>query len=602
MLSGINNPHQQLLGRREVLQKMKSKWYLYTKKADFKAIGERFGIDQVTARILRNRDVYEDRDLEFFLNGSLDDLYDESLLPDIDRACELIISAIKDGKHIRIVGDYDIDGVCSSCILQQGLEELGAKASVRIPDRIKDGYGINRRLVEEAVNDGAGLILTCDNGIAAVSELRYAKEAGLKVVVTDHHSIRTDESGAEILPPADALVDVKLTGSRYPTQEICGAVTAWKLIKRLYSLQGMPDKAWLKFIDLAAIATIGDIMPLTGENRIIVREGLKLINGGLRPDESGESGSCNLGLRTLITALELDESNIGSYHIGFVIGPCINAGGRLESASTALRLFTTTDAKEAELLAGHLRELNEERKSMTEAGVREGMRLVEEQYSDDNVLVVMIPGLHESLAGIVAGRIKEAYYKPTIVITKAKEGLKGSGRSIESYDMFEGLCKASEYMTKFGGHKLAAGMSLEEDKLDAFRARLNADALLTEEELTPKVWIDAAMPIGYISEKIIKELEALAPFGKDFEKPLFAVRDVHITDLRVLGRMKNVLKLRLNDAHGTYIDGIMFGDAGQMYDELREARSISILYYPQINEYAGRKSMQLEIKDYRITG
>ncbi len=580
--------------------KMKSQWYLYTKKADFKGIADRFGIDQVTARILRNRDIYEDSDLDLFLNGSIDELYDESLLPDIDRASELIISAVKAGKHIRIVGDYDIDGVCSSCILQQGLEELGARASVRIPDRINDGYGINRRLVEEAVNDGAELILTCDNGIAAVSELEYAKEAGLTVVVTDHHSIRTDETGAEILPPADALVDVKLSKSLYPTQEICGAVTAWKLIKRLYMLHGMPDKAWLKFIDLAAIATIGDIMPLTGENRIIVKEGLKLINGGLRPDGSGERGSCNLGLRTLIAALELNENNIGTYHIGFVIGPCINAGGRLETAGIALRLFTTTDAAEAEHLAAHLRELNEERKSMTEAGVKEGMRLIEERYSHDNVLVVMIPRLHESLAGIVAGRIKEAYYKPTIVITEAKDGLKGSGRSIEGYDMFEGLCKASEYMTKFGGHKLAAGMSLDADKLDAFRARLNADARLTETELTPKVWIDAAMPIGYISEKFVKELESLAPFGKDFEKPLFAVKNVHISDLRVLGRMKNVLKLRLTYGGGIYIDGIMFGEAERMYEELEHARSISILYYPQINEYAGRRSIQLEIKDYRI--
>ena len=579
---------------------MKSKWYLYAKRADFKKISERFSVDQVTARILRNRDIYEDKDIELFLNGGIEDLYDESLLPNIDKAAELIASAIETGKHIRIVGDYDIDGVCSSCILQQGLEALGAKVDTRIPDRIRDGYGINHRLVEEAVNDGAGLILTCDNGIAAISELEYAKAAGLTVVVTDHHSIRTDESGAEMLPPADALVDVKLAGSQYPTEEICGAVTAWKLIKRLYKLCGMPEQAWLRFIDLAAIATIGDIMPLTGENRIIVKQGLKLINGGLRPDGSGGKGSSNLGLNTLISALDLDDSRIGSYHIGFVIGPCINAGGRLESADTALRLFTTKDEREAELLAGHLRELNEERKSMTEAGVKEGIRLIDEQYTEDKVLVVMIPGLHESLAGIVAGRIREAYYKPTIVITEAKEGLKGSGRSIESYDMFEGLCKAAEYMTKFGGHKLAAGMSLETDKLEGFRARLNADAELTEDELTPKVWIDAAMPIGYISMRLIEEIEALAPFGKDFEKPVFAVKGIHISDMRVLGKLKNVLKLKLQDAGGTYVDGIMFGDAEHMCEELRTAASISILYYPAINEYAGRRTIQLEIKEYRI--
>ncbi len=579
---------------------MKSKWYLYAKKADFKAIAERFSIDQVTARILRNRDICEDKDIEFFLNGGIDNLYDEALLPDIDKATELIASAIKAGRHIRVVGDYDIDGVCSSCILQQGLEALGAKVDTRIPDRITDGYGINIRLVEEALKDGAELILTCDNGIAAIKELEYAKEAGMTVVVTDHHSVRADEQGMEMLPPADAIVDVKLADSRYPTQEICGAVTAWKLIKRLYQYCGMPEHAWLRFIDLAAIATIGDIMPLTGENRIIVKEGLKLINGGLRYDKSGRRGSSNLGLNTLISALDLNDTNIGSYHIGFVIGPCINAGGRLESADTALRLFTTNDVREAELLAGHLRELNEERKSMTEAGVKEGIRLIDEQYTEDKVLVVMIPGLHESLAGIVAGRIREAYYRPTIVITEAKEGLKGSGRSIESYDMFEGLCKAADYMTKFGGHKLAAGMSLDADKLEAFRAKLNADAKLTEAELTPKVWIDVPMPIGYISKRLIEEIEALAPFGKDFEKPVFAVKGIHISDMRVLGKLKNVLKLKLNDAGGIYIDGIMFGDAEHMYEELKGAQSISILYYPSINEYAGRRTIQLEIKEYRI--
>ena len=580
---------------------MKSKWYLYAKKADFRAIAERFSIDQVTARILRNRDICEDKDIELFLHGGIDDLYDESLLPDIDKAAELIIAAIRDGIHIRIVGDYDIDGVCSSCILQQGLEELGAKVSTRIPDRIADGYGINHRLVREAVDDGAGLILTCDNGIAAIQELEYAKEAGLTVVVTDHHSIRTDDEGNELLPPADALVDVKLAGSRYPTEEICGAVTAWKLIRRLYQKCGRPKQAWLKYTDLAAIATIGDIMPLTGENRIIVKEGLKILNGGVRPDGSGECGSCNLGLNTLISALNLEDANISAYHIGFVIGPCINAGGRLESAYTAFRLFTTSDPKEAEILAGHLRELNEERKSMTEDGVKEGIRLIEEHYKQDNVLVVMIPGLHESLAGIVAGRIREAYYKPTIVITEAKEGLKGSGRSTEGYDMFEGLCKAAEYMTKFGGHKLAAGMSLDTDKLDAFRAKLNADARLTEADLTPKVWIDAAMPIGYVTQKLIAEIESLAPFGKDFEKPAFAVKGIHISDMRVLGRMKNVLKLKLRDDNGTYADGIMFGDAESMQEELKDAKSISILYYPTINEYAGRRSIQLEIKDYMIS-
>ena len=579
---------------------MKSRWYIYAKRADFDAIANKYGIDPVTARILRNREIYEDKDLELFLHGGLDELYDASLLPDIDKASKLILAAIDAGKSIRVVGDYDIDGVCAVSILLKGLRELGANVDARIPDRINDGYGINHRIVEEAVRDGISMILTCDNGIAAIEELKAAKQAGITVVVTDHHSIRKDESGNEILPTADAIVDVKCAGSRYPTEEICGAVIAWKLIGKLYAERGLPDKAWLKYIDFAAIATIGDIMPLAGENRIIVKEGLKLLNGGLRPDGSSAYGSACLGLNALISALELEDKDIGAYHIGFVIGPCINAGGRLETADTALKLFTTEDEREAYALAAHLRELNEERKAMTETGVKDGLKLIEEQYADDNVLVVYIPGLHESLAGIVAGRIKEAYYRPTIVVTDAKDGLKGSGRSIEGYDMFDGLCKAAEYMTKFGGHKLAAGLSLMPDKLDAFRAKLNGDEHLTEEELTPKVWIDAAMPIGYADEKLVSEIEALAPFGKDFEKPAFAAKNIQVTDMRVLGRQRNALKLRLRDEHGTYADGIMFGEADEIYAELDGHKSISILYYPRINEYAGKRSIQLEIKDYRI--
>ena len=579
---------------------MKSRWYIYAKRADFDAIASKYGIDPVTARILRNREIYEDKDLELFLHGGLDELYDASLLPDIDKASKLILAAIDAGEGIRIVGDYDIDGVCAVSILLKGLRELGANVDARIPDRINDGYGINHRIVEEAVRDGISMILTCDNGIAAIEELKAAKQAGITVVVTDHHSIRKDESGNEILPTADAIVDVKCAGSRYPTEEICGAVIAWKLIGKLYAERGLPDKAWLKYIDFAAIATIGDIMPLVGENRIIVKEGLKLLNGGLRPDGSSAYGSDCLGLNALISALELEDKDIGAYHIGFVIGPCINAGGRLETADTALKLFMTEDEGEAFALAAHLRELNEERKSMTETGVKDGLKLIEEQYADDKVLVVYIPRLHESLAGIVAGRIKEAYYRPTIVVTDAKDGLKGSGRSIEGYDMFDGLCKAAEYMTKFGGHKLAAGLSLMPDKLDAFRAKLNEDEHLTGEELTPKVWIDAAMPIGYADEKLVSEIEALAPFGKDFEKPAFAAKNIQVTDMRVLGRQRNALKLRLRDEHGTYADGIMFGEADEIYAELDSHKSISILYYPKINEYAGKRSIQLEIKDYRI--
>lgn len=580
---------------------MSSNWFIYTKKADFKAIADKFGIDQVTARILRNRDIVSEKDIELFLHGGISDMNDPKLLPDIYKAAELVKAAIQTKRKMRIVGDYDIDGVCSTAILLKALRKAGANVDARIPDRINDGYGINRRLVEEAVSDGVSFILTCDNGIAAADELKLAKDNDITVVVTDHHNVRKDDNGKDFLPPADAVVDVKREGSKYPTQEICGAVTAWKLIGQVYAALGRDEREWLGYIELAAIATIGDIMPLVGENRIIVKEGLKVLNGGVRPDGSTECGSGNLGLRSLISALDLDGHELSAYHIGFMIGPCINAGGRLESADIALRLFTTEDKNEAMLLAGHLRELNEERKAMTETGVKEGIKAIEEGFLNDKILVVHIPGLHESLAGIVAGRLRETYGRPVIVVTDAKEGLKGSGRSIESYDMFEGLCKASELMTKFGGHKLAAGLSLNADKLDELRKKLNEDALLSDEDLIGKVWIDAAMPIAYINEKLISEIEALAPYGKDFEKPIFAAKDISFSDKRVLGKQKNVLKLRLRDTYGASLDAVMFGDAEKMSRELDGAKKLSILYYPKINEYAGRRSIQIELADIRIS-
>lgn len=579
---------------------MRNSWYLYTKKADFDLIAERFGIDPVTARILRNRDIAGNDAINMFLNGGISDLYDEGLLPDIDIAAELIADAVRNDTSIRIVGDYDIDGVCSTAILLDGLRAAGARADHRIPDRIKDGYGINMRIVDEAIADGVGLILTCDNGIAAVEELKKAKENGITVVITDHHNVRKDELGQDIVPPADAVVDVKCEGSRYPTEEICGTVTAWKLIKHLYDRLGRDDSEWLKYTDLAAIATIGDIMPLIGENRIIVKEGLRIINGGRRLDEPDKRGTPNVGLSELMKMLELDSSPINTYHIGFIIGPCINAGGRLESAETALRLFMTKDRAEAELLAGHLKLLNEERKAMTEEGVELGLKLLDSEYRDDKVVVAYIPGLHESLAGIVAGRLKESCYKPVIVVTDAEDGLKGSGRSIESYNMFDGLCAAAAHLTKFGGHKMAAGLSLRPEELDAFREQLNEDAELCEKDFEKKLWIDAAMPLGYISTKLVEELNSLAPFGNGFEKPQFAAKSVHLTGMRVLGRQKNVLRLSLRDAAGVMIDGIMFGDAETAYEELKDAQQMDILYCPEINEFAGRRKLQLQIKDYRI--
>ena len=578
-----------------------NQWYVYTKKADFNGLGERFGLDPVTVRILRNRDITGEEQINFFLNGTLEDLYDEADLPDIAAAAGEILGTVRKGGKIRIVGDYDIDGVCATCILLKGLREIGANADSRIPDRILDGYGLNRKMIDEAAADGVDLIVTCDNGIAAVEELEAAAKQGIRVVVTDHHNVRKAEDGKDILPPAAAVVDVKRSSSTYPTDEICGAVTAWKLIRYLYRILGRPEDEWLKYLDLAAIATVGDIMTLTGENRIIVREGLKVLNGGIRPDGSGKSGSSCLGLRVLIRELGLEERRIDTYHIGFIIGPCINAGGRLENARTALKLFMTEDTEEAGVLAGHLISLNEERKSMTEKGVKQAMELIGSEYGSDPVLVVYLPELHESLAGIVAGRIKESCYKPAFVITRGKDGLKGSGRSIEGYDMFASLCAAEHLLTRFGGHTMAAGLSLKEENLEELRRTLNANASLDAEMLTRKIWIDAAMPFSYIHEELVREIESLAPYGQGFERPVFARKQLAVSGLRVFGKQKNVLRMRLQDSDGCTLDAVMFGDAEALFRQLSEAARADVLYYPKINEYAGRKSLQLEIRDFRVS-
>lgn len=567
-----------------------NKWFVYAKNADFRGISQKYGIDPVVARILRNRDIKSDEDIDYFLNAGIDDLYDETLMPDMDKAAEAVYTAVNEKKHIRIVGDYDIDGVCSSYILLKGLIRLGAEADCRIPDRINDGYGINMNIVREAHADGVDMILTCDNGIAAIDELAEANRLGMEVVVTDHHNVRKDDDGNDILPEALAVVDVKRQESRYPFEESCGAVTAWKLIKRIYELSKREKNEWLEFLEFAAIATVGDIMSLCGENRVIVKEGLKRIN----------SGANNLGLRTLIDELELSDKTIDTYHIGFIIGPCINAGGRLENAERALRLFMSEDKDEARLLSGHLKMLNAERKAMTEEGTKRGIAIVEDSMPDDSVLVVFIDGLHESLAGIVAGRLKERYSKPCFVITRSRDGLKGSGRSIEGYDMFSALCEADGLLKKYGGHKMAAGLSLDEDKLLPFRKFLNEHSGLTEKDFIKKLWIDDPTPLSYINMSFIHELDSLKPYGQGFERPQFAYRDLVPHDIKVLGKGRNVLKLRLSDANGMYYDAIKFGDADEDAIKISSCRSMDILYTPKINEFAGRKSIQIDIIDYHV--
>ena len=563
---------------------------LRTKRADFSAIAERFGIDQVTARVLRNRDICTDEEIGLFLNGGFGDLYDEMLLPDIDKAAGIILSSIAAGEHIRVVGDYDIDGVCSVKILQDGLKRAGADADHVIPDRVRDGYGINLRMVEEAAADGVDLIVTCDNGIAAFDELKRARELGLKVVVTDHHNIR-QENGVDVLPEADAVVNAKRSCSGYPTTEICGAVTAWKLIRVLYGRLGISDDEWLEFLEFAALATVGDIMPLKGENRIIVKEGLKKINNGY----------ANMGLRKLIEASQLKEGAVNAYHIGYVIGPCINAGGRLENAEEALKLFLAEDEAEAEIMALHLRSLNEERKNLTERGTEAAFAMVDEKYADSKVIVVVVDGLHESLAGIVAGRVRERYCRPTIVLTQGENCLKGSARSIEAYNMFDGLSAVADLMEKFGGHAKAAGLSIKEENVEEFRRRLNEGASLKDEDFVNILWIDAPMPVDYVSMGLVEEFKRLEPYGTDNERPLFAEKGLRAERLQVLGRNRNALRFILRKSNGFSVGAIMFGDADALKAEIEKGQYVGILYRPDINEFRGNRTLQIVVDDIVVS-
>lgn len=580
---------------------MEKRWMLHTKRADFQGIARDLGIDPVTVRIIRNRGIREEEEMRRYLFGTLDDLYDPALLPQGEEAAALLRESISKGERIRIVGDYDIDGVCATYILYRGLlevrEALGRKEAAGgidyvIPHRIRDGYGINRHIIEKALSDGVDLIITCDNGIAALEELRFAREQGIRVIVTDHHDIRLTEEGEEQLPPAEAVVDPKLRDSRYPVRNICGAVVAWKVLLLLYRMCGLSREEWLSFLDFAALATVGDVMELQGENRIIVRYGLRSLTEGCR----------NQGLCSLINRCGLSGKRITAYHLGFVIGPCINAGGRLETAEAALKLFLTEDPEEAAMLAEHLRSLNEERKLMTEEGVKEAERQALEVFPEDRVPVLFLPELHESLAGIVAGRIRERLGKPCILLTRGAEGLKGSGRSIEAYHMFQGLCGVSELLTRFGGHPMAAGLSLPEENLEAFRRKLNRDCGLSPEDFVQELWIDMAMPLSYISGRLVEELSLLEPFGTGNEKPVFAAKGVQLTDLRVIGKNRNVLKCRVREETGTCMPAVIFGEADRMEKELKGFSRVNITYYPEINEYNGYRTLQLVIGDYRGIG
>lgn len=572
------------------------KWFVAMKKADFNGIAEKYQISPIIARLMRNRDVIGDEAIDFYLNGTVEDLYDGLLMKDMDRAVDILKEKIEEGKKIRVIGDYDIDGVNATYILQQGLAGLGADVDTDIPDRIKDGYGLNQMLIDRALEDDVDTIITCDNGIAAMNEITYGKENGMTIVVTDHHEVPYLEENGEkkyLLPPADAVVDPHRADCEYPFKGLCGAAVAYKLVEVLYRVSGKSEQEvehlQERLMENVAIATIGDVMDLVGENRVFVKKGLELLKT-----------TKNEGLHALMQCTGVDTANLNTYHIGFVIGPCINAGGRLDTAKRALELLNASNRREAVTLAADLKELNDSRKEMTEEGVEEAVRQIESSsWKDDQVLVVYLPECHESIAGIIAGRIKERYYRPTFVLTKGETGVKGSGRSIEAYDMFAEMSRCRELFTKFGGHKLAAGLSLEEEKVEVFRKRINELADLTEEDLQMKVSIDMRLPFPYINEELIHELKILEPFGKGNGKPLFAESKLRVIQPRIFGKNRNVLKCRLEDQQGNQMEAVYFGEVEDCLRQMEKKQIMSFTYYPSINEYMGRRTIQLTIVNYQ---
>lgn len=572
------------------MQKKKEIWMLQTKRADFNGLAMRLGVSPVAVRIMRNRGLLDEREMRKYLYGTLDDLYDPRQMKGMETAAGIIEKKLIEGKKIRIIGDYDIDGVCSTYILLKGFHRAAGNGRIdyEIPDRIRDGYGINESIIRQAAEDGIDTLVTCDNGIAALKEISIAKQLGMTVVVTDHHEVPVDAYG-QILPPADAVVDPKQDGETYPYHEICGAVVAWKLINVIYEDLGIPEHEWMELLEFAAIATVGDVMKLQDENRLIVKYGLKKIGS-----------TKNTGLRMLVEKNNLDINNLSAYHIGFVIGPCLNAGGRLKSAKVALRMLLEQDPDRVSGLADELKELNDVRKDMTAKGETEAIEQVERFYMSDKVLVVFLPECHESLAGIIAGRLREHFHKPSFVLTRGEQSAKGSGRSIEAYHMYQGLCEVSDLLVKFGGHPMAAGLSIEESDIDEFRRRLNENAKLTEDDFVPQIWIDVPMPFEYVNEKIVDELKGLEPFGQGNEKPLFAQKSLTIRNVRVLGKNRNVVKMNLVTNTGHPFDGLLFADGDRFLEEQTGQNTIDMIYYPDVNEYNGTRTLQAIIKNYKF--
>lgn len=572
---------------------MNSKWMVYAKKADFKQIASEYGIDQVLARIIRNRDICGSKDIDMYLNGNLNDIHNPHSMKDADKFVDIITKKIEEHKPVRIIGDYDIDGICSIYILFCGLKAAGADVDYVVPHRINDGYGINEHLLDNAINEGIDTIVTCDNGIAAYNQVRYAKDNGITMIVTDHHDVPfeiKDDKKVYIVPPADAVINPKQADCDYPFKLLCGAGVAYKLISLLYDRLGLDKKELEDYIEFMAIATVGDIVDLIDENRIVVKYGLKHI-----------AHTKNTGLRALIEECQLDINNISSYHIGFVIGPCLNASGRLDTARQAIELMLCKDNEKAHNMAKELIALNNERKSMTEQETQKAIELVENTgLLKDRVLVIYLKDCHESIAGIIAGRIKERYYRPTFVITNAEDGAKGSGRSIEGYNMYEEINKCKNVLTKYGGHPMAAGLSLAISDIDIFRKMLNDNAILTDEDLIPKMWIDVPMPVSYANIRLVNQLKLLEPFGKGNEKPVFADRNLYVKTASVIGKNKNVLRCQLETEDGTYVPAVQFG-INNIDDIPRAGMRISIIYYPDINTFNGIMSLQIIIKEWKET-
>ena len=569
------------------------RWVLLRKGADFEAISKKFHISPRLASLIRNRDVIGDEAINQYLNGTIAELYDGMQMKGMPQAVEILTEKIRDREKIRVIGDYDCDGINATYILLEGLEKLGAKVDSDIPDRIKDGYGLNQHLIDRAHEDGIDTIITCDNGIAAAKEIEYGKALGMTIIVTDHHEVpyKENEAGRRyILPPADAVVDPRQEGCEYPFKGLCGAAVAYKLVEALCEAndQDVADLDYL--LENVAIATVADVMDLTEENRILVKQGLEMLKR-----------TSNLGLRALIQCIGLEGKKIQAYHIGFILAPCLNASGKLDTAKRALALLRAKTGREADMLAGDLKALNESRRDMTDRVVDEAMAKVERtDIREDKVLVIYLPDCHESLAGLVAGRVRENYYRPVFVLTDSEDGVKGSGRSIESYSMYEELTGCGDLLTKFGGHPMAAGLSLDKENVEKFKRRLNDQCTLSEEELTEKVVIDMELPCAAITEQFIEELEYMEPFGKGNTKPVFAARGVAMQHVKIIGKNKNVAKATAIDAAGNRMEAICFHDAQEFAERCeRNNGKMSITFYPGINEFRGERQIQIVITHYR---